>query len=295
MNAWDERGHQMELSSEQYSQIVSWMDQQQRRVTELEVENRELRRQLDELRRGVGISLVIEGRSIPAAALQFAGPDSAHAASLSAGQHPAYQRPIVPASASDPTYPIPPQYAPPVPHAAPSQPMRREMLATPPLPAGRRGTAAPDSAWLTGQVRAVRAPVTHAADTNITGTRRISTPSQDMTPTWLREEKPLPAPNVPLAPSSWPSRPITAGPKPRTLASATGKQAAVRAPSWPASSWPAPPATPVPAPTGRPVAPRLEPERIPSLAQMTGHRPDARLSGAPRVERSPFSDSFVLG
>jgi hypothetical protein len=51
-----------------YHRLRQWLEQQERRLAEVEAENRELRRQLDELRRGVGVSVVIQGRAIPLAA-----------------------------------------------------------------------------------------------------------------------------------------------------------------------------------------------------------------------------------
>jgi hypothetical protein len=50
-----------------FEEMSTWLEQQERRVRTLEAENRELRRQLEELRRGVGISVVIEGRTVPLA------------------------------------------------------------------------------------------------------------------------------------------------------------------------------------------------------------------------------------
>lgn len=56
-----------------FQDVATWLDQQERRLRALEAENRELRRQLAELRRGVGIAVVIEGRTValaPAAATE---------------------------------------------------------------------------------------------------------------------------------------------------------------------------------------------------------------------------------
>ena len=52
-----------------YQAMAEWLEQQERRLRALEEENRELRRQLGEMRRGMGIAVVIEGRTIPLAAL----------------------------------------------------------------------------------------------------------------------------------------------------------------------------------------------------------------------------------
>lgn len=286
---WDDWGQHVELSSEQYGQVVNWMDRQQRRITELEAENRELRRQLEELRRGVGVSVVIEGRALPVAALPTTGLESAITPPTSTSQYPAFQPSIARTSVSRPAYPASPPYP-----QYPTYSRPTEMQPAWPMPSeaslpqrAPRSAPAPDSTWLTGQMRAVRAPVSRV---EATGSRPAATNSQSMTPTWLREELPLPAPSIPSAPS-WPSTAMPSMPKPRTLASATGKQPAIRSPLRQGQAA-APFAS---AQSRRPVAPRLEPEHLPSLAQMTGHRPAVRLSGKPDAERSPFSDSFVLG
>jgi hypothetical protein len=52
-----------------YLAMTEWLEQQERQLRALTEENRELRRQLSELRRGVGIVLVIEGRTMPLVAL----------------------------------------------------------------------------------------------------------------------------------------------------------------------------------------------------------------------------------
>jgi hypothetical protein len=48
--------------------IAQMLLEQKKLMDALEAENRDLRRQLDDLRRGVGISVVIEGKTIPLAA-----------------------------------------------------------------------------------------------------------------------------------------------------------------------------------------------------------------------------------
>lgn len=47
--------------------IAQMLLEQKKLMDALEAENRDLRRQLDELRRGVGVSVVIEGKTIPLA------------------------------------------------------------------------------------------------------------------------------------------------------------------------------------------------------------------------------------
>lgn len=48
--------------------IAQMLLEQKKLMDALEAENRDLRRQLEELRRGAGISVVIEGKTIPLAA-----------------------------------------------------------------------------------------------------------------------------------------------------------------------------------------------------------------------------------
>ena len=256
----------MELSNEQYRQMVNWMDRQQCRVAELEAENRELRHQLDDLRRGVGVSLVIQGRALPVSVLPAPEPTG-------------------PIATERPSYPV---YSAPLQAQTPQA--GRVSPATPPTAFTPRPMPAPDSTWLTGQMRAVRAPAPAAGASQPS---RQTIPSQNMTPTWLREESALPAPIVPSAPAvpSWPSTPLSAS-RPRTLASATGKQPAARSPLQleAQATVPISPARP-----RRPTVPRLEPQYLPSLGQLTGRFPAVRLPDKPAGERSPYSDSFVLG
>lgn len=51
-----------------FETIAHMLLEQKKLMDALETENRELRRQLADLRRGVGISLVIEGKTVPIAA-----------------------------------------------------------------------------------------------------------------------------------------------------------------------------------------------------------------------------------
>lgn len=293
--AWDERGHQMELSNEQYRQLVGWMERQQRRVADLERENRELRRQLDELRSGVGVSLVIQGRALPLTVLPAPEPTGPVAAAAHArtGEHPAYGLPnsLSSVPAARPSHSSHPAYSAPLAEQSLS-PFFPITPAPPPTPTPVRPTPAPESTWLTGRMRAVRAPA-QASRTGESERPRLATPSQEMTPAWLREYEDvrMPAPIIPPAPS-WPSTPQPSAQRPRTLTAATGKQPAVRPPLRQSQSSAA---LPTPARPRRPTAPRLEPEHLPTLAEMTGRQPAVRLPGKPSAERSPFSDSFVLG
>jgi hypothetical protein len=47
--------------------MAAWLEERERQLRALEAENREMRRQLDELRHGIGIALMIEGRLVPLA------------------------------------------------------------------------------------------------------------------------------------------------------------------------------------------------------------------------------------
>lgn len=57
--------------------IAQMLLEQKKLMDALEAENRELRRQLDDLRRGIGISVVIDGRTLPLATVT--GGDQANA------------------------------------------------------------------------------------------------------------------------------------------------------------------------------------------------------------------------
>jgi hypothetical protein len=48
-------------------QLVRWLAERERRILALEAENRALRMELQRLREGVGIALVVEGRVVPVA------------------------------------------------------------------------------------------------------------------------------------------------------------------------------------------------------------------------------------
>ncbi len=288
-------GHHVELSNEQYTQMVGWMERQQRRVADLERENRELRRQLDELRCGVGVSLVIQGRALPVTVLpapEPTGPVAAAPAHARTGEYPAYSMRNSPSSVPAAPWSLPSSSAP-----LAEQPPSPFFPITPaippaPVPTPARPTPAPDSTWLTGRMRAVRAPMTPARAGEF-APPRAAMPSQDMTPAWLREhdEVRMPEPILPPVPS-WPSTTPAASQRPRTLAAATGKQPAVRSPLRQGQSSATAPNFASPR---QPMAPRLEPEPLPTLAEMTGRQPAVRLAGKRPAERSPFSDSFVLG
>ena len=55
----------MGISEHEYARLVRWVEQQQGHIAALEAENRALRRELEDLRRGVGMSVVVQGRVLP--------------------------------------------------------------------------------------------------------------------------------------------------------------------------------------------------------------------------------------
>ena len=264
------------------------MDRQLRRVAELEAENGELRRQLDDLRHGVGISLVIQGRALPVSVLtapERGGAVAAHTIPVPTDEYPATSLPGTPVPAPRPSYPAYPTYSAPLAAQAPITPVSP---VTPQHQMASRATPAPDSTWLTGKMRTVRPTALQSSGME---RQRSETPSHEMTPNWLRDD--TRTPTSPIAPrvQSWLPTPQPATPKPRTLASATGKQQAVRPPL---RQEQATTSLTQPRPR-RSTLPHLEPEHLPSLAQMTGRQPAVRIPGTPTSERTPFSDSFVLG
>ncbi|HLZ21445.1 MAG TPA: hypothetical protein VKQ30_04905 [Ktedonobacterales bacterium] len=249
----------MEISDHEYARMVRWAEQQLQRVAALEEENRELRRQVEDLRRGVGMAVVVQGRVIsvnPAPAevpLPNAGPVS----------HPSF----------GPVFQTGPQ---PVPAQPPYQPPYQEPVQPTP-----RQEVFSEGLWITGQTHAVKAPAP---------AQRSTSPSQEMTPSWLREDVPQ-APTAPPAPR-------------RTLSAATSSHPAMPKPQPPAPPQPPRAAPSAPQPAGRqrvlarPLTPRLEATSLPSLAQLTGQQPAVRVPGRKRQQpddHTPYSDSFVLG
>ena len=202
-----------------YEQMSIWLERQQRRIEDLEVENRDLRRQLDELRRGVGVAVMIHGRAIPLASL----PPSSSAYSSNGPASSAPRRPV-PAAPISHTYgnsAPQPSYAPPA----------------PPQVAARQPTPAsfPEEDWLTGSQRSMKAaPRRERAHVVPAAPPRPRSASQEMTPSWLRGDAP-----APQEPQQWPHRTRTSSlprtprlepfPQPapqRTLAQITGQHPA---------------------------------------------------------------------
>src|SRR5579884_1524266 len=153
-----------------YGQMSAWLDRQQRRIHELEAENRELRLQLDELRRGVGVAVMIQGHVVPLAPLATAQQ------APSAASGPAHM-PAAPLSQS------------PAPAGRPAAPPSQE----------HAPAAFAEDAWLTGSMRAVKASPRRPERAS----PRPQTPSQEITPLWLREETPPATTERPREPATW--------------------------------------------------------------------------------------------
>ncbi len=224
--------------------VTTWIDQQQRRIQQLEAENLELRRQLDNLRRGVGLTLVIEGRAIPLA------PQPQPSSSQPGIGSPA---PATYAHSNSPA--LTGSGAPWVPtKAAPKPTFARPRFE--PIPTGDTAPFAED-AWLSDSGSAVVPPsrVERVAPTRL----RQTASSQDMTPSWLREDPPSPRYSQ-----------VNAAGRPREV-------------------------HPAQAPTDAlPSASHAEAEPLRTLAQITGHQQAARQRSTAE-RRDVFSDSFVLG
>jgi hypothetical protein len=246
----------MELSDQQYGRMIEWMEYQQRRLAELETENRALRDRLDELRRGVGVMVMIQGRAYPLAnGAPVAAPRTAEF-SHATGGFPAVQ----------------PSHTAPCP-AVPSRPT--PPMGTPRIPP--HAQAFPETDWLTGQMRSVHAPAEPPRQPQPQEPPRRARPSQEMTPSWLRDEWSASRPVAPRPPSGGAGFP----------------------PSTPRAQ-PQPPADPTPARWPQRARPASLPlpsdqHRVPSLAELTGHRASLRDWAAPSGSRSPYADSYVLG
>ncbi len=180
--------------------MSSW-NEQQRRIQQLEAENAELRRQLDDLRRGVGVALVIHGRAIPLAAQPPSYPSQPDSARSGAAPHALSS--LSPTRASTP-YDAPFTAAARPPHA-------------PPQP-----SPFPEDAWLSDSGSTLMSPP-------LTASARQGTSSQDMTPSWLREHPHgQPAPRASARMRSVPNASRIEQAPMRTLAEITGHHQAVR-------------------------------------------------------------------
>ncbi|MGZ3666621.1 MAG: hypothetical protein ACXVDA_19300, partial [Ktedonobacterales bacterium] len=282
----------MSAMNAEYAQMTDALRWQQQRIIELETENRELRRQLADLRSGVGISLIIEGRQIP---LASPGASSTRDPSWTSGAYP----PISPAASVLTSTPVPsPSTITPQQRAYPTYPpINPTAHAAPPSPPSQRPSAPHseaafgENAWLTGSMPAAKpAQPDRQQQPQPTrsmprqGNRRVEPqqppqqPQRFTPPAWLGEEA--------LTVTSW----------------ETGFEA-------PASSHapaqrqhvPQTPIGPVPEEVWR-AEQRFESGKFPTLAQITGQHPAVRIPGKRKKAgnthadgRSPFTDSFVLG
>lgn len=264
----------MSAMNAEYAQMTDALRWQQQRIIELEIENRELHRQLDDLRRGVGVSLVIDGRQIP---LASTGASLAQDAPRTSSGHPP-----IPPTATPPT-PIPVSLPSPI---TPPQPPQR--------PNARHSAPAfPENAWLTGPAPAVKpappSPQQHPSQparpmprqgNHHVGPAQPPQPQRFVPPTWLSEESPTVA--------SWETESEAAPPShPRIPAQR--------------QHLPHTPIGPVPAEVWR-AEQRYESGKLPTLAQMTGQHSAVRIPGKRKKtgntygdEHNPFTDSFVLG
>ncbi|HEX8036326.1 MAG TPA: hypothetical protein VF510_20880 [Ktedonobacterales bacterium] len=279
----------------EYAQMTDALRWQQQRIIELETENRELRRQLADLRSGIGVSLIIEGCQIPLA-LPAASP--LQNGSWISGAYP----PISPAATAPTFTPVPssspvapqqrayPTYPPiqPAAHTAPAQPAQSSQR-----PSARNSeTACAENAWLTGSTPAVKPtqPNRHqqpqpARSMPRQGNRRVEPqqppqqPQRFTPPAWLSGE----APTV-----TWETEFEAAAPSHSHL---------------PAQRHHVPqtPIGPVPEEVWR-AEQRYESGKFPTLAQITGQHSAVSIPGKRKKaththddDRSPFTDSFVLG
>ena len=256
-------------TEQEYRQALAWIEQLRTRVTQLEAANGDLLRQLDDLRRGVGVAVVIQGRAIP-----LVGPLSG------VGAHQTGAPVAFPVPVSQPfttpyspaTGPISASYPSAYPHSTPlSSPLggRAQTDRTPAVP--------DENAWLTGQIPAVRPPSAGTAGPRGGAQRRQTLPSQRVTPEWLREET-----------QGGQQQPTQHGPAARGA-----RQTPAVTPYVPASNARPRPRGGVQA---RPLGGQESSERLPSLAELTGHVPAVR--GRPKLskrERDEYDDSFVLG
>lgn len=246
----------------EYRQALAWIEHLRTRAAQLEAENAHLRLQLDELRRGVGVAVVIQGQAIPLAPLS-------RQPGAMTGSQP------VQLSRSQPTGPI---SAPFPPALHPSAPLSAPLGGAPsgPLPSPYT-----ENTWLTGPTPAVspqRAPA--QGQQRPAGQHRQGRPSQRVTPEWLRDDSPN-GPNNRPSPTSY-------GPASR----ATGQIPAV-GPRGASTNGQPRPRGGVPA---RPLGGQASGDRLPSLAELTGHVPVVRgRAKQARRDHEDYDDSFVLG
>lgn len=145
----------------QRDDVTEYLAEQRQRIADLEAENRALRARLDALCRGEGVSVLINGRQIPLAALAAAAASHAEAAHV---------RPRTPTAPPDLYH-----------HPAQRVPM------PPPHTPAQGETVFPEDAWLTSPSPAAR-PAGPAQRRHNTGAHALQ-PSERITPEWLREAR----------------------------------------------------------------------------------------------------------
>lgn len=252
-------------TEQEYRQALAWIEQMRARVAQLEAENGNLLRQLDDLRRGVGVAVVIQGRAIPLAA---------PAASMSGRQTGApVGFPTAPAPYPLATGPMSTPYHSAYQHSAP--------LSSPLGGGTQPGAVSPlhgDSAWLTGQMPAVQpgsAGSAGSAGQRGGAQQRQPHPAQRVTPEWLREETQRGQPPAQNGPASGMGTGQIPAMTPYPGASNARPRGGVQA---------------------RPLGGQEPGERLQSLAELTGHIPAVRgRAKLSKRERDEFDDSFVLG
>jgi hypothetical protein len=242
--------------------MVAQIHHQQRYIAALEAENRELRRQLAELRRGVGVTVTIQGQTMSLTA------PVATVVSQSTEPVDTNITGILPLMTSTGSYPTPTPPAQPGPQTPPRtwnhSAYRQYGQGQTPAESGEYS----ENAWLTGEMRRVSPVSRPQQQPPATEQPRPLSPSQQVTPLWLREE-----------PREWPS--LT------TPQATPSRRPPVSRPAMPQQQQ-----TPL-------RYSQQGQESFDSLARLTGHHPIMRSLNErqqpPSNERNPYTDSFVLG
>lgn len=272
-------------SNVEYAQMTEALRWQQQRIIELEAENRELYRQLDDLRRGIGVSLIIEGRHIPLAASSLQSPASSTTTAPVPTPMPA-PLPMTPHRDFSTQPPIHP--------TAHNTNTASQSVPPPERPRARHSeTAFPEQAWLTDT----------APGAKLTQPERQlqSQPARPMPHQGNFRAEPAPPPQQPqsLVPPAWlieDAPTITMGELSPVAAPPSHQPAPAQRQSLPPGS-----IGPAPAEVWR--AERVyESGKFPTLAQITGKHPAVSAPGKRKKAgdmhddtHSPFTDSFVLG
>lgn len=264
--------------------MAAWIESRERRIRTLEAENEELRRQLDLLRQGAGITVLIDGHPYalaastpPASAASPAIPTDtrpAAAPSLRTGARVPVQRPHASQPGDNPYLPRPGASAPPASSYAFEQPWRAPTPPAPQLPAPQPGPSLPSM------------PTTQMP---ITAARPIARRPRATDSSWLTDERPT-------VPGSSPG----SGPRIRIPTNSPREEDA-----WLRSgaAWPQPPQRPaalpeLPAPSAHPATP-IPPAHVPARPVSAPHpTPRPTPHPMPREQapagRNVFADSFIL-